>query len=43
MTAAPSPAGGFVALAVVQSNYAGNLRLGARDGAVVLASAVNPA
>ncbi|NHC05830.1 CAF17-like 4Fe-4S cluster assembly/insertion protein YgfZ [Azonexus fungiphilus] len=43
MTAAPSPAGGFVALAVVQSNYAGNLRLGTRDGAVVLASAVNPA
>lgn len=43
MLGAPSPAGGHVALAVVQSNYAGNLRLGTRDGAMVTAAAVNPA
>lgn len=43
MTAAPSPTGGYVALAVVQSNFADNLRLGSRDGAVVTAAAVNPA
>lgn len=43
MTAAPSPAGGYVALAVVQSNYAGNLRLGSREGPAVTAVAVNPA
>ena len=42
MTAAPSPTGGYVALAVVQANYAHNLRLGSRDGAVVTAVAVNP-
>jgi len=42
MTAAPSPTGGAVALAVVQSNFAGNLRLGSRDGAVLEALAVNP-
>lgn len=42
MLGAPSPAGGHVALAVVQSNYAGNLRLGARDGTAVTAVAVNP-
>lgn len=43
VTAAPSPAGGYVALAVVQANYAHNLRLGSRDGAAVSATAVNPA
>ena len=43
MTAAPSPAGGFVALAVVQANYADNLRLASREGPVVTAAAVNPA
>lgn len=43
VTAAPSPAGGHVALAVVQANYAHNLRLGSRDGASVTATAVNPA
>ena len=43
MLGAPSPAGGHVALAVVQSNYAANLRLGSRDGQQVMASAVNPA
>ncbi len=42
MSAAPSPTGGYSALAVVQSNFAGNLRLGSREGAVVEASAVNP-
>ncbi len=42
MTAAPSPAGGYEALAVVQSNFAGNVRLGSLDGPSVLASAVNP-
>ena len=42
VTAAPSPAGGHVALAVVQANYAHNLRLGSRDGANVSATAVNP-
>ncbi len=42
MTAAPSPAGGFEALAVVQSNYAENLRLGSLDGPPVKAVAVNP-
>ncbi len=42
MSAAPSPTGGSVALAVVQSNFAGNLRLGSRDGAPVDALAVNP-
>lgn len=43
MTAAPSPRGGFEALAVVQSNFAGNVRLGSREGPQVEASAVNPA
>jgi len=42
MSAAPSPAGGFTALAVVQSNYAASLRLGSRDGTPVAAAAVNP-
>lgn len=43
MTAAPSPAGGFEALAVVQSNFSENVRLGSREGPPVQASAVNPA
>ena len=42
MTVAPSPAGGFDALAVVQSNFAGNVRLGSLEGPVVEAVAVNP-
>lgn len=42
MSAAPAPDGGHVALAVVQANYAGNLRLGSREGEVVKASPVNP-
>lgn len=43
MSAAPSPTGGYVALAVVQSNFAENLRLASREGPVVKAAAVNPA
>lgn len=42
MTAAPSPAGGFEALAVVQSNHSQNVRLGSLEGPEVRASAVNP-
>lgn len=42
MTAAPSPAGGYAALAVVQSNYSGNVRLGSLEGPAVKANAVNP-
>ena len=42
MTAAPSPAGGYEALAVIQSNFSANVRLGALDGAPVQATAVNP-
>ena len=42
MTVAPSPTGGFEALAVVQSNFAGNIRLGSLTGPVVEATAVNP-
>ncbi|MBS1129870.1 MAG: Glycine cleavage protein (aminomethyl transferase) [Proteobacteria bacterium] len=42
MTVAPSPAGGFEALAVVQSNFAGNIRLGSLEGPSVQAAAVNP-
>ena len=42
MTAAPSPAGGYEALAVVQSNFAGNVRLGSLEGPSVQAVAVNP-
>jgi len=42
MTAAPSPAGGYEALAVVQSNYSGNVRLGSLEGPSVKAVAVNP-
>ena len=43
MSAAPAPSGGFAALAVVQSNFAANLRLGSREGPPVQAVAVNPA
>jgi hypothetical protein len=43
MTVAPSPMGGYEALAVVQSNFAGNVRLGSLEGPIVLATAVNPA
>lgn len=42
MTAAPSPAGGYEALAVVQSNFATNVHLGSREGPQVQAAAVNP-
>lgn len=42
MTAAPSPAGGYDALAVVQSNFSENVHLGSREGPQVQASAVNP-
>lgn len=37
---APTPDGGFTALAVIQANYAASARLGARDGAVLTAHAV---
>lgn len=42
VTAAPSPVGGFEALAVVQYNFAATLHLGSRDGPRVEAVAVNP-
>ncbi|MGB5011774.1 MAG: folate-binding protein, partial [Candidatus Dechloromonas phosphoritropha] len=42
ISGAPSPAGGYEALAVVQSNFAGNLHLGSRDGPKIEAVAVNP-
>lgn len=42
VSAAPSPAGGFEALAVVQSNFADNLHLGSLTGPLLQASAVNP-
>jgi len=42
MAVAPSPAGGYEALAVVQSNFAGNIRLGSLEGPSVQAVAVNP-
>jgi tRNA-modifying protein YgfZ len=42
VSGAPSPAGGYEGLAVVQSNFAGNVRLGARDGPLIEAVAVNP-
>ncbi|WP_265942284.1 YgfZ/GcvT domain-containing protein [Dechloromonas sp. A34] len=43
MTAAPSPHGGYEALAVVQSNFSTNVHLGSREGPQVQAAAVNPA
>jgi tRNA-modifying protein YgfZ len=42
MTVAPSPAGGYEALAVIQSNFAGNVRVGSLEGPQVEAAAVNP-
>ena len=42
MTAAPSPVGGYAALAVVQSNFSTNVHLGSREGPQVQAAAVNP-
>ena len=42
MTAAPSPNGGYEALAVVQSNFASSLHLGSREGPKVESVAVNP-
>ncbi len=42
VSGAPSPAGGFEALAVVQSNFAENLHLGSREGPKIEAVAVNP-
>ena len=42
MTVAPSPAGGYEALAVIQSNFADNVRLGSLDGPAVQTAAVNP-
>jgi folate-binding protein YgfZ len=42
MTAAPSPAGGYTALAVIQSNFSSNVHLGSREGPQVQAVAVNP-
>lgn len=42
VSGAPSPTGGYEGLAVVQSNFAGNVRLGSRDGPAVEAVAVNP-
>jgi folate-binding protein YgfZ len=39
--AAPSPDGGYEALAVVQSNFSSNLRLGSLEGIPVEAVAVN--
>jgi len=42
VSGAPSPAGGWEALAVVQSNFAENLHIGSREGPKVEAAAVNP-
>ena len=42
MSAAASPAGGHVALAVVQANFANSLHLQSREGPDVQATAVNP-
>jgi len=42
LTVAPSPDGGYEALAVVQSNFAENIHLGSGDGPQVQATAVNP-
>ncbi len=42
VSGAPSPAGGYEALAVVQSNFADNLHLGSREGPKIEAVAVNP-
>jgi folate-binding protein YgfZ len=42
MSAAPEVSGGFAALAVVQSNFAGNVHLESREGPLLQAIAVNP-
>jgi hypothetical protein len=42
VSATPSPVGGWVGLAVVQSNFAANLHADSRDGPRVEAVAVNP-
>lgn len=42
MTVAPSPAGGYEGLAVIQANFAASARLHAIDGPTLEASAVNP-
>ncbi|MBS1157656.1 MAG: folate-binding protein [Proteobacteria bacterium] len=42
MSAAPSPNGGFSALAVVQSNFSHDVHLDSRTGPLVQAVAVNP-
>lgn len=42
VSAAPSPAGGYTALAVVQFNFAESLHLGSREGPRIAAAAVNP-
>jgi folate-binding protein YgfZ len=42
MSAAPSPAGGYEALAVIQSNFSDNVRLGSREGVPLQTAAVNP-
>lgn len=42
VTAAPSPGGGYEALAVVQANFADDVRIGGQDGPQVEAFAVNP-
>lgn len=42
VSAAPAPAGGYAALAVIQSNFAATARLGALDGPAVETAAVHP-
>lgn len=42
VSAAPAPEGGFAALAVIQANFAGSVRLGSLDGCMLVAVAVNP-
>ena len=42
MTGAPSPLGGYAALAVIQSNYANNVHLDSREGPSIQTAAVNP-
>jgi len=42
VSVAPSPAGGFVGLAVIQSNFAEDVRLESREGPAIQVSAVHP-
>lgn len=42
MSAAPSPSGGYIALAVIQSNFAHNVHLESREGPAVQTATVNP-